>query len=269
MPIYFELSSREIPLAVDSIGNHWNQESVKRPNGFPDYHWLQTEAGSGEVVIDGQQVHLAAGSGVLIAPFVPHSYSASDELWTTSFVTFSGKLENDISKIVGHERYIQTADSERFSFQNWIATIISCYESQTIDPIQLSIDCYTFLISINRFRDDHDFLEHPLYQRYVAPIIREIETKYQEDITVQQLADNAFVSAQYLSRLFKRFLGCSTSVYIENYRMVKAKELLVGRPELEVQQIGFRVGYHDTSHFIAMFKRITGYTPLQFRRLHC
>lgn len=268
MPIYFELSSREIPLTIDSIGNRWNQESVQRPKGFPHYHWLQTESGLGEAVVDGKRLHLPERTGVLIAPFVPHSYYSNQSEWKTSFVTFSGKLEADINKIVGHERCISTMDSAGFSFQNWIDNIILRHEARQTDPVQLSVDCYTFLMNINCFHDYRAFQEQPLYQRYVIPIIKEIETKFHEDITVQYLADTVYVTPQYLSRLFKRFLGCSTLTYLTNYRIVKAKELLANRPELAVHQISFRVGYHDASHFITMFKNTTGYTPLEFRRLH-
>ncbi|HHV11281.1 MAG TPA: AraC family transcriptional regulator [Clostridiales bacterium] len=268
MPIYFDLSSRELPLTIDSIGNRWSQESVRRPKGFPHYHWLLTERGMGEVIIDGKRLHLPKGAGLLIAPFVPHSYHGSQPEWSTAFVTFSGKLESDIDKIVGHERCIAVSDSGGFSFQGWIDNTISLHEAGQIDPVQLSVDCYTFLMNINCFQDYREFLAQPLYQRYIAPAIKEIETRYQEDITVQKLADTVYVSPQYLSRLFKRFLGCSTYLYLTNYRMIKAKELLANRPELAINQIGFRVGYHDTSHFIATFKASTGYTPLEFRQLH-
>lgn len=268
MSIYFELSSSDNPLAVDSIGNHWNQESIKRPKGFPHYHWLQTEKGNGEAVIDGECISLPEGFGVLIAPFVPHSYYSSESGWFTSFVTFSGRLEHDIGKIVGYQRYIPVVRSERFSFQDWIDHTILMHKEQTLDSVQLSIDSFTFLMNINRLKEEHDVEEHPLYQRYVEPIIKEIETRYVEDITIAELAGGVYISTQYLSRLFQRFLGCSTSAYLGNYRIIKAKELLVSRGELEVQQIGFRVGYHDVSHFIVVFKNITGYTPLEFRRLH-
>ncbi len=268
MPIYFDLSSQELPLTVDSIGNRWNQESIKRPNGFPHYHWLQTEQGAGEAIIDDNHLHLTKGTGLLIAPFVPHSYHANEAVWKTSFVTFSGKLEADISKIVGNERYIPVADNTAFSSQGWIDNIISLHETGQINPVQLSIDCYAFLMNINCFRDYLEYLDQPLYIRYVAPVIKEIETKYNQDITIQKLANTVYVSPQYLSRLFKRFLGCGTYLYLTNYRMSKAKELLANRTDLAISQISFLVGYHDTSHFIAMFKNITGCTPLEFRQLH-
>ncbi len=267
MPIYFELSSGELPLAIDSIGNHWRQESVRRPKGFPHYHWLQTEKGTGEVLIEGKKLVLTEGIGVLIAPFVPHSYYQVSD-WETAFVTFVGKLEADIDKIVGPERYISATDNAGFSYREWIERIISGHEARQNEPVRLSADCYDFLVNIGSRKDYPGGLEQPLYQRYVLPVIKEIETKHQQDIQVQALADTVYISPQYLSRLFKRFVGCSTSTYLTNYRMIKAKELLVSHPNLEVQQISFRVGYHDASHFTAMFKNTTGYTPLEFRRLH-
>jgi AraC family transcriptional regulator of arabinose operon len=38
--------------------------------------------------------------------------------------------------------------------------------------------------------------------------------------------------------------------------------------EMEIQQISQLVGFLDTSHFIAMFKKFTGITPLDFRKLN-
>jgi AraC-like DNA-binding protein len=268
MPIYFDLSSHELPFTVDSIGNHWKQENVQRPKGYFHYHWLQTESGAGEAVIDGKSLRLPEGTGVLIAPFVPHYYHPEQPEWKTSFVTFSGKMEAHIINIVGHDRYIPIAESSGFSFQGWIDNTISLHETQMIDPVQLSIDCYAFLINISSFQEYRDFVVQPLYHRYVAPVIKEIETRFSEDITVESLAKTVYVTPQYLSRVFKRFLGCSTYLYLTNYRLMKAKEILVNRSDLAISQISYRVGYRDTSHFIAMFKTATGFTPLEFRQLH-
>ena len=38
----------------DSVGNHWYQESMQRPNGHPHYHYLQTEKGRGRIEIRGK-----------------------------------------------------------------------------------------------------------------------------------------------------------------------------------------------------------------------
>lgn len=93
-----------------------------------------------------------------------------------------------------------------------------------------------------------------------------METHYMEDLTAEQLCHNVYVSPQYLSRLFVRYLGCSVYEYLTNYRITKAKELLLMRRDRKIQEIAHDVGYTDSSHFIVMFKKLTGMTPTQFRR---
>ena len=47
MSIYFGNHFSREAFQFDSVGNHWTQELVTRPEGFPMYHYLQTESGSG------------------------------------------------------------------------------------------------------------------------------------------------------------------------------------------------------------------------------
>ena len=81
-------------------------------------------------------------------------------------------------------------------------------------------------------------------------------------------ADGVFVSQQYLSRVFTEFMNCSVYEYLTNYRINKAKELLLINSRRKVQDIASDVGYSDASHFIVMFRKLTGMTPAQFRKLH-
>ena len=78
MPIFFKPSASDFSLSADSIGNRWLQEPVVRPNGFPLYHWIQTERGEGLLTLEGQELLLKPGDGVLIAPHVPHEYREND-----------------------------------------------------------------------------------------------------------------------------------------------------------------------------------------------
>ncbi len=79
MPIYFQPISESLPFSLESIGNHWGQESVSRKQGYSHYHWLQTERGQGQVQVDGQLVTLREGEGVLLPPYTPHAYFADEE----------------------------------------------------------------------------------------------------------------------------------------------------------------------------------------------
>ena len=91
MGIYFGSNFNREPFQYDSGGNHWQQESVTRAQGYQLYHYLQTEEGCGVVSVKGKEILLSAGQGILLAPFVPHSYHAKREGWTTCFATFPAR----------------------------------------------------------------------------------------------------------------------------------------------------------------------------------
>lgn len=93
MPIYFSNTLNREPFQFDSVGNHWMQESLHRPQGYPQYHYLQTEQGCGILTIDGNELLLPEGHGILITPHVPHAYRTADQgAWMTCFATFGGTL---------------------------------------------------------------------------------------------------------------------------------------------------------------------------------
>ena len=131
---------------------------------------------------------------------------------------------------------------------------------------------YGLLANVTAFIGDHartlreSNRKHPLFQQYLVPVIQEIETNYDQAITIKELAGLVYVSPQYLT-FVPTFLGQSTAQYLLNYRMTRAKELLVAQPDLPIQQAAFAVGFQDASHFTALFKRV-GLTPLKFRQLY-
>jgi hypothetical protein len=155
MPIFFKPSASDFSLSADSIGNRWLQEPVVRPNGFPLYHWIQTERGEGLLTLEGQKLLLKPGDGVLIAPHVPHEYRENDGsgMWFTSFLTFDGKLSDDLYKICAVSPYLFVPASEGAWFQEWIDRIIdSHFLKNDIDDAALSVGCFEFLTRLSQLR---------------------------------------------------------------------------------------------------------------------
>lgn len=268
MPLKIRKTILREPINFDTIGNHWLQPPVYRPKGYPLYHYLQTETGCGIVNIQEKQYLLHEGEGILIAPFIPHSYSNKTQEWTTSFITFTGIIESAITQMLGNQKAIFINQEQGVPIGKLISEMTNRYENPSIDANAFSLDCYRLLMY---FMDNvyyNNFLSDPLYQKYVYPVIKKIELSYATELTVQKLSQEIFITPQYLSRLFSKYLGCSVYKYLTNYRINKAKELLLSHPRMEIQQISQLVGFLDTSHFIAMFKKFTGITPLDFRKLN-
>lgn len=266
MSIYFHLNDVEVPLTLDSVGNHWEQLSVQRVQGYPYYHWLQTESGEGEVMIKGKSISLKQGEGILFSKFLPHSYYPKKK-WMTRFVTFRGELCDHLEPIVGKETYLLAKDSAFFSFSAWTDDLVQQFENNSIHSIDLSVLCYQFLVNIKRFDEKRNWND-PLYTQYVVPVLEVISERYAEKLNPEELSQKVFISPQYLSRLFKRFFGETTYAYLQGFRLMKAKELLINQKKLPIKEIAFLTGFSNDSYFIATFRKETGYTPNEFRNLY-
>lgn len=267
MPIYFHMNNEASPLGVETIGCNWLQPGVQRNEGYPHYHWLQTESGCGQLRINEQRFNLPPGCGVLLAPFVPHGYYSLDN-WQVNFLTFHGTLQEDIRKIVGTEPFFFARDSDSYSFQHAIQAMIALHSTDQTAQRHLSVLCYEFLLNIGNAAEQENVIRHPLFVKHLQPIIKYIETNYDQELSAEQLAAEVFVSPQYLARLFQRFLGKSTYRYLTDYRLNKSKELLVNYREKTIQEVSYLVGFRDVSNFIAAFRKNSGMTPKEFRNLH-
>lgn len=88
---------------------------------------------------------------------------------------------------------------------------------------------------------------------------------YGEKLTLQDIAEDAGVSAFYLERLFKEETSETPREYLEKVRVDKAAHLLVysGLTNLE---ICFEAGFHSPSSFYKSFRRLNGCTPSEYRK---
>ena len=94
--------------------------------------------------------------------------------------------------------------------------------------------------------------------------IQFITKNFNNNITLKDVADEVFLSQNYLSELFKKETGEGFYEFLSNYRVKRAKELLV-TTNLKIYEVAESVGYNDSITFGRAFKKITGTTPNNFR----
>ena len=91
-----------------------------------------------------------------------------------------------------------------------------------------------------------------------------IYSHIKERIMIEDLADEMGVSANYLSRLFKKETGTSVSAYIREKKINMAKNLL-RFSDCSMVDIANRLSFSSQSHFIQQFKEVVGVTPKKYR----
>lgn len=91
-----------------------------------------------------------------------------------------------------------------------------------------------------------------------------INQHYKEDITRSDVAEYAFISEDYLTRLFKTHLNTTFKQFLINRRIHHARNLLVNTT-LSVSDISIKCGFNSSTYFIDCFKRSVGMTPRMFR----
>ncbi len=92
-----------------------------------------------------------------------------------------------------------------------------------------------------------------------------IENYFAEKLIVDQLADLAHVSRRSFQRRFKKATHFSVKEYIQRIRIEAAKKLLEGK-KLTVNEIMYQAGYNDPKAFRYVFHKVSGVSPLTYRR---
>lgn len=101
----------------------------------------------------------------------------------------------------------------------------------------------------------------------VRLIKRYIEEHYQEDISLGTAAAIVNISPVYLSRLFKKNEGINFLDYLNQYRILVAKDLLKN-PKCNVIEVAEKSGFNNTKYFSKIFKKNVGITPSEYKKRH-
>jgi two-component system, response regulator YesN len=99
----------------------------------------------------------------------------------------------------------------------------------------------------------------------VQKMLEYIYKNYNRDVSLEEIAAKVYMNNAYLSRIFKEKTGMGFHDFLVEVRVSNAKTLLE-RSEFKVNEVADMSGYRDVSHFIGIFKKHTGMTPIDYRR---
>ncbi|MCR5229961.1 MAG: AraC family transcriptional regulator [Solobacterium sp.] len=242
-----------------------------------------------ECVLDGQASHhslfgnyaLNTADIVLIPPHVRHDLDVIGNgtivnlgIRSSTFRSeFNDMLKNDIGVSSYFEKIMYgTFNSEviiRECLDEFmIELILMAYQNQKTsfdDKNRIGNHLITCFISRMFERSRPDLIYDITQSSEVrAGRIRKYIYEHADSVTLRELSDVFFMSPSYLSRYLKNTLHAGFSEIVREARIDKAKELLV-KTDLSVLDISAKTGYSSQSHFIHVFHKATGISPLQYR----
>ncbi|MCB0601393.1 MAG: response regulator [Saprospiraceae bacterium] len=122
------------------------------------------------------------------------------------------------------------------------------------------------LAQIDQLREIKPQQINEVEERFIRKIHLVLETNLDsESFGVPELCQALGISRTQLHRKLKAISNSSTSQFIRNYRMQKAKELLL-TTDMNVTEVGYAVGYINRSHFSQDFVQVMGQPPSSYKK---
>lgn len=105
------------------------------------------------------------------------------------------------------------------------------------------------------------------YSYTIQKSIEYIKKNYWKNITLNDVAEYAEVSKNYLSFLFKQEMRTNFSVFLLNFRIEKSKELLTSG-NAKIYEIANRIGFENPYYFSKVFREIVGVSCKEYQKLY-
>ena len=261
-------------------------------NAYPDavvpWHWHSTVElfyiSKGELTyrIPGMDIHFEQGSGGMLLPEIIHR-----SVWSSSNEVIQLLHQFDPSLLFGEMRtrmaqkyvhpMLDAAALPLIRFDPKIeshAPVLALLKgSFALDGSDLWYEfrlreCLSeiWLRTLALSKENGDVVRHAAGDPRLKSMMTFINTHLEDKLTVRSIADAAFVSTRVCYRMFREYLHTAPNEYIRSCRIRKACVLL-NREKVSVTEAAQRCGFDDSSYFARVFREMTGYTPLEFKKM--
>ena len=162
----------------------------------------------------------------------------------------------------------------------WLAYNLADYTSYITGALSFSFVLYLLVLFVFlRRRKDPSFLSGQVKyanKKIALPEARRLQSELNHllqneklyknaDLKLSDLAARMKVPPHKLSQLLNDNLNKNFTLFVNEYRIAQAKELISTSPHLKLESIGYECGFNSKTTFYSSFKRIVGVTPATFK----
>lgn len=154
-----------------------------------------------------------------------------------------------------------------FSYaQKAIALGVSAYLLKTADRETLEDMIRRTAVRMLQSKDRALKEVKPRQSHYIEKIRHYVAKHITEEISRDALAEHVGFTPEYLSSYFKKETGKTLGTYINCEKIEFSKRMLL-QTDLPVSVIAQNIGFETSSYFTALFKKTTGVTPREYRKV--
>lgn len=222
-------------------------------------HYIRS--GRGKFFFSGKAYDLSPGQCFLICPGKITVYTADEaEPWKYTWLAFSGSRAAGFLREAGFGPQSPVIESSRLSV--FFTELYRKIRNGNFDgnDFAMASEVFAFFAAL---RNDRSVPSSTV--AYAEKVRSYVSRMYQNPIRVGQIAAFCGLDRHYLCRIFKTETGITLQQCIIEWRMRRARELLLSSA-LNVGEVARSVGYTDVYNFSKMFKKQFGCSPSKVRQ---
>ena len=150
--------------------------------------------------------------------------------------------------------------------KNLIQDIQNCNNSNEFGSEILKESLFVqLMVLMNRLflnSDKNRDIEDIQYYKTIEGVLNYINSNLENDLSIDTIASEFFISKYYLMRKFKNQIGSSIHNYVVQKRLILARSLI--SDGLSMSSVCSRCGFNDYSSFVRAFKKVYGVSPSNY-----
>ncbi len=232
----------------------------RQRKALSSYLFVAVCGGAGVLHYEGERYPLKEGDCFWIDCRTPHTYqSSTTDLWEIKWVHFYGEHAAAYYQLFREQSAPAFANGQ-------FPTLLGCLDAMLNDcaldahPIEALQSCHITALLTYALKK-----ETPSSTNKMHEVRAFLEQQFTQEISLDGLAAQFFVSKFYLARQFKAEYDCTIMDYLIQLRITHAKQLL-RYSDLSIAQVAQACGYHNQSYFSRQFLKIEGIGARMYRR---
>ena len=290
--LYDDIFPQTRPYSLIRCFHHRNYSIGFHSHDFYEINLITNGQGAHYTENDFRETEI--GDVVIIPPGKNHAYHSKDNLCVFHFIIHKNFFRRYYSELnmlpaypllfndnrIGDESeiditYFHIGENDYESMFKLFCELDSLdynsalSESEEVLPMYLATYAKSIILIANiceAYRKSASFVGDKIKtDSAILAVVNYIHNHYAERLTLDDLCTVAYMSKSTLSKRFCKYIGQSPLSYVNYYRILVAKKLLI-ETDKSFSEIASEVGFFDYSHFCKIYKKYENISPTNLRQ---